>query len=41
MTQEDATEIKKDYEILSNDYPTYDFAFKIIVIGDSGKKKLF
>ena len=27
-----------DYEILKDDYPTYDLAFKIIIIGDSGKK---
>ena len=27
-----------DYEILRDDYPTYDLAFKIIIIGDSGKK---
>ena len=41
MEKEDSPEIEKDYEILANDYPTYDFAFKIIFIGDSGKKKLF
>ena len=28
-----------DYEILRDDYPTYDLAFKVIIIGDSGKKK--
>ena len=26
------------YELLGEDYPTYDFSFKIIVIGNSGKK---
>jgi hypothetical protein len=28
----------KDYEILSEGYPSYDYSFKIIVIGNSGKK---
>ena len=28
-----------DYEVLRDDYPTYDLAFKVIIIGDSGKKK--
>ena len=32
-------EEKKDYEILGEDYPTYDFSFKIIVIGNSGVGK--
>ncbi len=27
----------KDYELLGEDYPNYDFSFKIIVIGNSGK----
>ena len=27
----------KDYKILSEDYPSFDFSFKIIVIGNSGK----
>ena len=27
---------KKDYEILGEDYPSYDYSFKIIVIGNSG-----
>ena len=27
----------KDYELLGEDYPTYDYSFKVIVIGDSGK----
>ena len=26
------------YEILREDYPNYDLSFKIIVIGNSGKK---
>jgi len=29
---------EKDYELLGEDYPTYDLSFKIIVIGNSGKK---
>ena len=29
-------EEKKDYEILGEDYPSYDYSFKIIVIGNSG-----
>jgi hypothetical protein len=28
----------KEYEILREDYPNYDLSFKIIVIGNSGKK---
>ena len=28
----------KGYEILREDYPNYDLSFKIIVIGNSGKK---
>ena len=31
----------KDYEILREDYPKYDHSFKIIVIGNSGKKIYF
>ena len=27
----------KDYEILRDDYPSYDLSFKVIVIGNSGK----
>ena len=30
-------EEQKDYEILSEGYPSYDYSFKIIVIGNSGK----
>ena len=30
---------EKDYEILSEYYPSYDYSFKIIVIGNSGKIK--
>ena len=33
-------EEKKDYEILGEAYPSYDFSFKIIVIGNSGMHKL-
>jgi len=29
---------EKDYEILPEDYPNYDLSFKLIVIGNSGKK---
>ena len=29
-----------DYEVLRDDYPTYDLSFKVIVIGDTGKKIL-
>jgi hypothetical protein len=28
---------EKDYEILRDDYPSFDLSFKIIVIGNSGK----
>ena len=35
--QEKAQE-EKEYEILREDYPNYDLSFKIIVIGNSGKK---
>ena len=34
-------ESKLDYEILSEEYPQYDLSFKIIVIGNSGKKIFF
>jgi hypothetical protein len=30
--------VDKGYEILREDYPNYDLSFKIIVIGNSGKK---
>ena len=33
-------EITKDYELLREDYPNYDLSFKVIVIGNSGKKFL-
>ena len=41
---ENENEAKKEendngYEILREDYPNYDLSFKIIVIGNSGKKK--
>ena len=38
MEQGDSSEIEKDYEVLDKDYPNYDFAFKLIIIGNSGKK---
>lgn len=37
-------EEKNEYEgceILSDDYPNYDLAFKVIVIGNSGKLKTY
>jgi hypothetical protein len=42
-TNEEENETKKEtedkgYEILREDYPNYDLSFKIIVIGNSGKK---
>ena len=40
MTDGNTEDQKKDYEILKDDYPEYDLSFKVIVIGDSGKKKL-
>ena len=36
--KEDTTQ---NYEILKEDYPEYDLSFKIIVIGNSGKKKFY
>ena len=30
---------EKEYELLSEDCATYDLSFKVIVIGNSGKKK--
>ena len=35
----EAVQNKKNYEILLEDYPNYDLYFKIIIIGDVGKKK--
>jgi hypothetical protein len=37
MASDDKEPEKKDYQILGEDFPTYDYSFKIIVIGDSGK----
>ena len=37
-TNNEANEENKEYELLGEDYPTYDYSFKIIVIGNSGKK---
>ena len=31
---------EKEYTLLGEDYPNYDYSFKIIVIGNSGKKKI-
>ena len=39
--QEKENQNNKDYEILREDFPNYDLSFKIIVSGNSGKKKLF
>ena len=39
-TEQVTEEPKKDYEILSEEYTQYDLSFKIIVIGNSGKKNL-
>ena len=40
---ENPTTINKDLEveIIPEDYPTYDSSFKIIVIGNQGKIKLY
>ena len=38
---ESQKEEEKGFEILKEDYPNYDLSFKIIVIGNSGKKKIF
>ena len=35
---EASNETKQDYELLGEEYHTYDYSFKIIVIGNSGKK---
>ena len=32
---------KLDYELLREDYPTFDLSFKVIVIGNSGIYKLY
>ena len=34
-------EIQKDYKLLREDYPNYDLSFKVIVIGNSGKRILY
>lgn len=36
---EESNENSRNYEILPEDYPAYDLAFKIIIIGDSGVGK--
>ena len=38
MGETPSEEPKLDYEILSEEHPQYDLSFKIIVIGNSGKK---
>ena len=30
-------EEKIEYQVLGEDYPSYDYSFKVIVIGNSGK----
>ena len=37
---EKENQTNEEYEILSEEYPQYDLSFKIIVIGNSGKKIL-
>ena len=37
--KEEINEYNKDYEILYENYPEYDIAFKIIIIGNSGVGK--
>ena len=44
MESNNETDKEKDlnnYKILSEDYPTYDLAFKVIIIGNSGKKYFY
>ena len=42
MSQEKVKEVqKREYEILPEDYSTYDLSFKIIVIGNSGNLNIF
>ena len=36
----ETTEEPKDYQVLGEDYPTYDYSFKVIVIGNSGKETI-
>ncbi len=40
MSEGEDVEEKKDYEVLPEDYASYDLSFKLIVIGDSGNNKL-
>ena len=40
MKQEITSSKEKDYELLGEDYQTYDYSFKLIVIGNSGKIKI-
>ena len=41
MAEEEKSSTQKGYELLGEDYPTYDYSFKIIVIGNSGKKNKY
>ena len=41
MATEETESTEKEYTLLGEDYPNYDFSFKIIVIGNSGKKIYF
>ena len=36
----DEKEKEKDYILLREDFPNYDYSFKVIVIGNSGKYKI-
>ena len=38
--EEKENQTNEEYESLSEEYPQYDLSFKIIVIGNSGKKIL-
>ena len=37
-SKKEEEQIGEDYEILREDYSNYDLSFKVIVIGNSGKK---
>ena len=41
MSEGETQEEQKDYQVLGEDYPTYDYSFKVIVIGNSGIYKLY
>jgi hypothetical protein len=38
MENQETSDDKKDYEILLEDFTYFDLSFKLIVIGNSGKK---